>query len=226
MATGLRCSPISPTSGAARGARAGFDRGSVPRRPPAVRSLRARRLGGRAPGPGPRRVARDRAGDRSAAHASRRSRRVRATKDATQPVPGRRSGSAPSRRSRSICADPHRRSSARGCRRARLDRTSSGASRPRAKPRPPVVRVDTSTKALRSRWCLSPDGFASPTTDAPARHQSARRWERSLPAKSRRPGPGFQRRGWDSNPRSPYGLNGFQGRHLRPLGHPAGGNLL
>ena len=30
-----------------------------------------------------------------------------------------------------------------------------------------------------------------------------------------------QRRGWDSNPRSPFGLNGFQDRTVRPLRHPA-----
>ncbi|GAH91666.1 unnamed protein product, partial [marine sediment metagenome] len=30
------------------------------------------------------------------------------------------------------------------------------------------------------------------------------------------------RRGWDSNPRSPCGDNGFQDRHHRPLGHPSG----
>ena len=30
------------------------------------------------------------------------------------------------------------------------------------------------------------------------------------------------RRGWDSNPRDPFGPNGFQDRRLQPLGHPSG----
>ena len=29
------------------------------------------------------------------------------------------------------------------------------------------------------------------------------------------------RRGWDSNPRTPYGVSGFQDRRLKPLGHPS-----
>jgi hypothetical protein len=29
------------------------------------------------------------------------------------------------------------------------------------------------------------------------------------------------RRGWDSNPRGPFGPNGFQDRRLQPLGHPS-----
>jgi hypothetical protein len=29
------------------------------------------------------------------------------------------------------------------------------------------------------------------------------------------------RRGWDSNPRDPFGSNGFQDRRLQPLGHPS-----
>src|ERR1700728_3894342 len=29
------------------------------------------------------------------------------------------------------------------------------------------------------------------------------------------------RRGWDSNPRDPFGPNGFQDRRLQPLGHPS-----
>jgi hypothetical protein len=30
-----------------------------------------------------------------------------------------------------------------------------------------------------------------------------------------------RRRGWDSNPRDPFGSNGFQDRRLQPLGHPS-----
>jgi hypothetical protein len=34
------------------------------------------------------------------------------------------------------------------------------------------------------------------------------------------------RRGWDSNPRDPFGPNGFQDRRLQPLGHPSKIKLL
>ena len=30
------------------------------------------------------------------------------------------------------------------------------------------------------------------------------------------------RRGWDSNPRDPFGPNGFQDRRFQPLTHPSG----
>ena len=68
----------------------------------------------------------------------------------------RSSGNAPSKTSLSSCSDrPCWRSSARGRRRARPGKRSNGASRRCAESRSPALHVDASTKALRSRWCLS-----------------------------------------------------------------------
>jgi hypothetical protein len=44
---------------------------------------------------------------------------------------------------------------------------------------------------------------------------------RDLKGSMRKPKTGWRRR-WDSNPRDPFGPNGFQDRRLQPLGHPSG----
>ena len=75
----------------------------------------------------------------------------------------------------------------------------------------------------------------SPTrpTDPPSSRFVPTRWlyawlysDHELVARSRetRENPSTMRRGWDSNPRTPCGVSGFQDRRIRPLCHPSQAN--